>query len=187
MKIFSPLLLFLLLSLSLIKAQNRISQQNHPLAWGAAANTYSGNLYVQLPILQLVSTDLPIEVRLHYNSDQFEQMQQIGLGWSLDPLMSYRKESGNVILSGVDGQKREFTLSGSELIAPVGSFDSLQSVQDSIILTKVDGTQWIFADSVQKQLSLIRNRNGQQIDFTYDGTHLTDQSVLPDLPHHSGP
>lgn len=120
--------------------------------------------------VSIPSRGLPVDISRVYRS-QREFNGRFGYGWFFNFYVQIKKLSNNnaLILDGSNGRKIEFTYNqgNDSYTAPSGIYDTLEKNPDGThTLTKKHGTKYDF--DINGNLSLIVDRNQNQISFTHD-------------------
>jgi YD repeat-containing protein len=148
-----------------------VTQFNQGVAWGVEVNTYSGNLFVKLPLFTIPSPGFDLEMNLYYNSDQREVDAGMGPGWSFSFASEFESlPSGEMLLRHGDGREDIYAFDGTAFRAPPGVFDTL--VQDAgtgaISLINPYGTVWTYDDPINQKLTRVEDRFGNNLALTYN-------------------
>jgi RHS repeat-associated protein len=94
---------------------------------------------------------------------------QFGYGWTINyySRIKYLTTGDVVIIDGERNTRATYTYNGTKYVAPAGYFETLvQNSSGSWTLTKANGEQYAY--SANGTLAWIKDRNGNQITFTYD-------------------
>lgn len=120
--------------------------------------------------LVLPGRGLDVKITHNYHSGRNYNLQ-FGYGWMIN--YYYRLQildNGNAMIFGGDGRKDEYAFNAvtSQYTAPAGLFETLSFDTGTATwtLAKPHGEKWIFNSN--GNLSTIKDRNNNQITFTYD-------------------
>ena len=140
---------------------------------GIYVNSYNGVLFYQRPDVSLNNRSLRLEAVFYYNSSSNRTNYGYGNGWSLGHELRFVNDSLGVIIEQGDGRRDLFTRYGSGFEAPAGVFSTLSVEGDGYLLTYKDGTKYYFTDTVHKQLTQLKDRYDNTLDFGYEDGRLT--------------
>ena len=140
---------------------------------GIYVNSYNGVLFYQRPDVSLNNRSLRLEAVFYYNSSSNRTNYGYGNGWSLGHELRFVNDSLGVIIEQGDGRRDLYTRYGSGFEAPAGVFSTLSVEGDGYLLTYKDGTKYYFTDTVHKQLTQLKDRYDNTLDFGYEDGRLT--------------
>ena len=169
-------LIFLNFQLSTLNSQNiirpKISCPND-----IYVNSYNGVLFYQRADLSIPNRSMPLEAVFYYNSSYADTNYGYGRGWTLGYEYRYTADSSGVTIMTGDGRKDTYTgnTGGSPVhiyTAPAGVFSTLTADSNGYTLRTKEGVQYIFADTLSKCVTQIRDRNNNALHFAYSNGHL---------------
>ncbi len=169
-------LIFLNFHLSTLNSQNiirpKISCPND-----IYVNSYNGVLFYQRADLSIPNRSMPLEAVFYYNSSYADTNYGYGRGWTLGYEYRYTADSSGVTIMTGDGRKDTYTgnTGGSPVhiyTAPAGVFSTLTADSNGYTLRTKEGVQYIFADTLSKCVTQIRDRNNNALHFAYSNGHL---------------
>lgn len=140
---------------------------------GIYVNSYNGVLFYQRPDVSVRNRNLSLEAVFYYNSSSNRKNYGYGNGWSLGSELRFVNDSLGVIIEQGDGRRDLFTRYGSGFEAPAGVFSTLSVEGDGYLLTYKDGTKYYFADTVHKQVTQLKDRYDNTLDFDYQDGRLS--------------
>lgn len=168
-------MIFLSSQFSIIQSQNiirpKISCPND-----IYVNSYNGVLFYQRADLSIPNRSMPLEAVFYYNSSYADTNYGYGRGWTLGYEYRYIEDSTGVTIMSGDGRKDTYTgnTGGSPVTytAPAGVFHTLTADSNGYTLRSKEGVQYIFADTLTKCVTQIRDRNNNTLHFAYTNGHL---------------
>ena len=139
-------------------------------------NSYNGVLFYQRADLSIPNRSMPLEAVFYYNSSYADTNYGYGRGWTLGYEYRYTADSSGVTIMTGDGRKDTYTgnTGGSPVTytAPSGVFHTLTADSNGFTLRTKEGVQYIFADTLSKCVTQIRDRNNNALHFAYTNGHL---------------
>ena len=139
-------------------------------------NSYNGVLFYQRADLSIPNRSMPLEAIFYYNSSYADTNYGYGRGWTLGYEYRYTADSTSVTIMTGDGRKDTYTgNTGSSPVtytAPSGVFHTLTADSNGYTLRTKEGVQYIFADTISKCVTQIRDRNNNALHFAYTNGHL---------------
>ena len=165
------LIVLLGLSAVAVQAQN-IIRPKIACPNGIWVNSYNGVLFYQRADLSVPNRGMNLEAVFYYNSSYNDQNYGYGNGWSLGYEMRYMNDSLGIIIEQGDGRQDLYKRYGNTFESPAGVFSTLSFEGTAYKLTAKDGTQYLFADANSKQVTQIKNRYNNTLDFTYNNGNL---------------
>lgn len=165
------LFIFLTLGALALDAQN-IIRPKVECPNGIYVNSYNGVLFYQRPDVSVTNRNMRLEAVFYYNSSYNEKNYGYGNGWSLGASMRFEYDSLGVVIEQGDGRRDLYTRYGNNFEAPAGVFNSLSFNDDGFLLTYKDGTKYYFADTTHKQVTQVKDRYDNELDFTYQDEKL---------------
>jgi len=136
-------------------------------------NSYNGVLFYQRADLSIPNRSMPLEAVFYYNSSYADTNYGYGSGWTLGYEYRYMEDSTGVTIMSGDGRKDFYALAtGGTYQAPAGVFSTLTQGDSGFVFRTKEGVQYIFADSVSKCVTQIRDRNNNALHFAYSNGHL---------------
>ncbi len=139
-------------------------------------NSYNGVLFYQRADLSIPNRSMPLEAVFYYNSSYADTNYGYGRGWTLGYEYRYTADSSGVTIMTGDGRKDTYTgnTGGSHVTytAPAGVFHTLTADSNGYILRTKEGVQYIFADTLSKCVTQIRDRNNNTLHFAYTNGRL---------------
>ncbi len=168
-------LIFLNFQLSTLNSQNiirpKISYPND-----IYVNSYNGVLFYHRADLSIPNRSMPLEAVFYYNSSYADTNYGYGRGWTLGYEYRYTSDSSGVTIMTGDGRKDTYTgnTGGSPVTytAPAGVFHTLTADSNGYTLRTKEGVQYIFADTLSKCVTQIRDRNNNTLHFAYTNGRL---------------
>jgi RHS repeat-associated protein len=119
---------------------------------------------------------MPLEAVFYYNSSYADTNYGYGRGWTLGYEYRYTSDSSGVTIMTGDGRKDTYTgnTGGSPVTytAPAGVFHTLTADSNGYTLRTKEGVQYIFADTLSKCVTQIRDRNNNTLHFAYTNGRL---------------
>lgn len=161
---------------------NRHTQIAVPGPSGVWVNTWNGNLFYPLPLLNLPGQGLPLQVAMSYNSSWHELEKHYGNGWQLSYNVFYlRDEDGNITIVWEDGRADQYIEDNGSFLSPLDVQDTLLEYQPGqYVLRTKEGIKYYFDSPLHTRLSKIEDPNGNALAFTYNAdlrlTGITDSS-----------
>ena len=140
---------------------------------GIYVNSYNGVLFYQRPDVSVRNRNLSLGAVFYYNSSSNITNYGYGNGWSLGNELRFVNDSLGVIIEQGDGRRDLYTRYGSGFEAPTGVFSTLSLEGDGYLLTYKDGTKYYFADTVHKQVTQLKDRYNNTLDFDYQDGRLS--------------
>lgn len=158
-----------------------ITRENVHVTAEAAVNTYSGNLFFQLPLSLFVSPFTPTGslggdelAWLSYNSDLINESRGFGPGWQISLEQFYQPDTaGDITFNRRDGRQDKFEKSGGTFMTPKASQDTLIQSSDSVVIRDKYGNVRTFGDSTHKKVTQIQDRCGNTLNYTHTNGELT--------------
>ncbi len=139
-------------------------------------NSYNGVLFYQRADLSIPNRSMPLEAVFYYNSSYADTNYGYGRGWTLGYEYRYTADSSGVTIMTGDGRKDTYSgnTGGSPVTytAPAGVFHTLTADSNGYTLRTKEGVQYIFADTLSKCVTQIRDRNNNVLHFAYTNGHL---------------
>ena len=140
-------------------------------------NSYNGVLFYQRADLSIPNRSMPLEAIFYYNSSYADTNYGYGRGWTLGYEYRYTADSTSVTIMTGDGRKDTYTgnTGGSPehiYTAPAGVFSTLTADSNGYTLRTKEGVLYIFADTLSKCVTQIRDRNNNALHFAYTNGHL---------------
>lgn len=139
-------------------------------------NSYNGVLFYQRADLSIPNRSMPLEAVFYYNSSYADTNYGYGRGWTLGYEYRYTADSSGVTIMTGDGRKDTYTgnTGGSPVTysAPAGVFHTLTADSNGYTLRTKEGVQYIFADTLSKCVTQIRDRNNNTLHFAYTNGRL---------------
>jgi len=126
-------------------AQN-INRPNKTGPLGTQVNTHSGNLFIPRTDIYIPSRGMDITLSFFYNSFLSDEHTGFGAGWANSYDIYYRNDTlnGKTIVWG-DGSEDKYTASGTNFVAPPGTFNALtQYLPNNFFLTQTGWNQILF-------------------------------------------
>ena len=140
-------------------------------------NSYNGVLFYQRADISIPNRSMPLEAVFYYNSSSNKTNYGYGNGWSLGYEYRYVIDTLGIVIESGNGHKDLYVTHGSSFQSPAGVFSTLTAMSSGgYRLTTKEGTIYTFADTLNKQVTQITDRNHNSIHFTYSGGNLTSLS-----------
>lgn len=136
-------------------------------------NSYNGVLFYQRADLSIPNRSMPLEAVFYYNSSYADTNYGYGSGWTLGYEYRYMADSTGVTIMSGDGRKDFYALAtGGTYQAPAGVFSTLTQGDSGFVFRTKEGVQYLFADTVSKCVTQIRDRNNNALHFAYSNGRL---------------
>jgi RHS repeat-associated protein len=137
-------------------------------------NTWNGNLFYPISILNILGRGVPIGVSMSYNSGWHNFMDHYGYGWQLSYNVFYtRDENGDITIARGDGGTDRFTNDNGIYLAPADVYDTLHEYEPGkYLLRNKYGLEYYFDDPIHKGLTKLEEPNGNALTFSYDSNML---------------
>ena len=143
---------------------------------GIWVNSYNGVLFYMRTDVSIPNRDMDLEAVFYYNSSYNNRNYGYGNGWSMGNEMRFLNDSLGIIIEQGDGRQDLFTRNGNNFMSPAGVFSVLTAVNGGYKLREKDGTEYLFTDTVNKQVTQVSNQYGNSISFAYNGGRLASIS-----------
>lgn len=163
-----------------LSAQN-IPHTNFAGPLGSSVNTYNGNLFLSRNDLFIPDQGIAIDLVFSYNSLRDTIDYGYGLGWNLNFGMLYHQVADTVLIEHGDGRVEAYRQNGSNYTPPAGIFNTLSSPgSGQFVLTTKYGMEYHFENAAHRQITQVRDPNGNVLTLTYSPegelTGMTDPS-----------
>ena len=136
-------------------------------------NSYNGVLFYQRADLSIPNLSMPLEAVFYYNSSYADTNYGYGRGWTLGYEYRYTANSTGVTIMTGDGRKDYYSATTSGAYqSPAGVFHTLTADSNGYTLRTKEGVQYIFADTLSKCVTQIRDRNNNTLHFSYTNHRL---------------
>ena len=131
-------------------------------------NTYSGNFFVQVPILSIPGLGPELSIEFAYNSCNTNLNYGYGNGWTFNYNLVWDKIGNDVHIFRGDGREDIFLYNSGDYLSPKGIYDTLISLGNEKYLLKTKhGTEFYFEDSTHKRLTKVKDRNNNELTLSY--------------------
>ena len=136
---------------------------------GEPVNTAIGSYYMSVTDLELPGVGVPFALKRSYNSAD-TTAGPLGQGWTANLTASLNIQgNGDVVARAGDGQQLYFTRQADGSFRPdLGGRSTLTTVAGGYELVTHGQLRYRF--DTQGRLASLRDRNGQGLSLTYDGT-----------------
>ncbi len=143
---------------------------------GIWVNSYNGVLFYMRTDVSVPNRGMDLEVVFYYNSSYNNRNYGYGNGWSMGNEMRFLNDSLGIIIEQGDGRQDLFTRNGNSFMSPAGVFSVLTAYNGGYKLREKDGTEYLFTDTVSKQVTQVSNQYGNSLTFAYNGGRLVSIS-----------
>ncbi|KAA3639500.1 MAG: hypothetical protein DWQ02_03670 [Bacteroidetes bacterium] len=164
-----------------LSSSTKITRPNvpGPAPCNCEVNSFTGNLYIEMPMFEFPSLGPDLNFTLVYNSSNTAINSGFGNGWTWSYNLMYEwDEDGNLIISRGDGRRDLYTFTEDNYVAPPGIYDALTEVSpNQFVLETKHGRQFYFGDSLNHKLTKILDPNNNELVITYSdslATKITD-------------
>ena len=149
---------------------NYATQINVPVVANTYVNTQSGLLFSDIPLLNIPTRGIPINISMRYISGWHNFATHYGYGWQLNYNMFYlRNENGDIVIVWENGRADKFVKSDGSYLSPVDTYDSFREYRPGkYILRTPQGMEYYFDSPVHKRLSKVQDPNGNSLSYDYN-------------------
>jgi RHS repeat-associated protein len=158
----------------LIEELSKQEKQTRPNVKGPPScetefNSYTGNFFVQVPILSFIGLGPEFSIDFAYNTCNTGINYGYGNGWTYNYNLVWAREGSDIHVFRGDGREDVFQFNAGYYNSPKGISDTLIDLgNEQFLLRSKYGMDYYFADSTHRRLTKVRDRNNNEliIDFT---------------------
>ena len=178
MKYKSYLSYILLAVFLLVGGQTTAQTLIHPKIQGPGnvwVNSYNGVLFFGRTDIECANSQMPLNLRLYYNSSYADTDCGFGNGFTLDQWMRYEVDAiGGVTIQSGDGRRDLYLRFDREYQAPAGVYATLTQPQPNqyLLVTKT-GERYEFFNETYPFITAQEDRFGNRTTYTYTDSLLT--------------
>lgn len=162
-----------------IQALSGMDKVAHPNRAGpppceCAVNTYTGNLYIEIPLFYIPAIGPDLKMTLAYNSGKTALNYGYGYGWTWNYNLLWEQKGEDVVIRRGDGRKDVFTFDGAAYRAPPGITDTLLKTDaGQVRLISKIGMIYHFEETNHRRLTKVSDRNQNELLIEYTDTLAT--------------
>ena len=137
-------------------------------------NSYSGNFFVQVPVLSISGLGPELSVEFVYNSCNSGINYGYGNGWTFNYNLVWEKHGSDIYIHRGDGREDIYQYNAGYYTSPKGISDTLINLgNDQFILRSKYGMEYHFADSTHRRLTKVSDQNNNELTINYADSLVT--------------